>query len=107
MIPAEVSIERLRRMIDVARAHVRAVMQYVPARLDLPLQVFRPTEGEVLAEASGQHIEGDLGWGPFAPQIMMEHVPGDHFTMMTADNGRRLAQTVAKALAAAPTAKAD
>ncbi|MGA2031843.1 MAG: SDR family NAD(P)-dependent oxidoreductase, partial [Thermoguttaceae bacterium] len=57
VLPAEMSVDFLRRTIDVCRAHVQAVMEYVPPTLDQTLHVFRPQETEVLAEASGQFIE--------------------------------------------------
>ncbi|NUQ61200.1 MAG: SDR family NAD(P)-dependent oxidoreductase [Pirellulales bacterium] len=98
MMRADVSTDYVHRLVEASRANVRALMNYTPPPLDHPIWFFRPTVTTVLEEASGQELEGDLGWGQIPGlTLLVETVPGDHFTMMTGENSRFLAdQLIAK-----------
>ena len=87
VLPTDVAVDHLRRLIDVCREHVRAVMEYQPESLHLPVDMFRPADTSALAEASGQTLADDLGWGDVLGDLLSTHtVPGDHFSMMTGDH---------------------
>jgi acyl transferase domain-containing protein/thioesterase domain-containing protein/acyl carrier protein len=98
VLPAEVSTEYIRRFIEVCRAHVQAIMNYVPPPIGQPLHLFRPAETGVLTEATGQSLANDLGWGTIVSEVVLHLVPGDHFSMLTGDNARRLAAALAECL---------
>ena len=99
VVPPDVSIDRLRRIIDVCRAHSRAIMDYEPPKLAQEVHIFRPAERSVLMEASGQQIAADLGWDLFiTAKFNFYQVPGDHFSMMTGENATRLAELIGKSL---------
>lgn len=90
---AEVTTDYIHRLVEASRANVRALIDYTPAPLDCPICFFRPVVTSVLEEASGQQLEADLGWGQIPGlKLLVETVPGDHFTMMTGENARVLAE---------------
>ncbi len=90
---AEVSVDYVHRLVEASRANVQALMSYRPAPLNHPIWFFRPTLASVLEEASGQDLGADLGWDEIPGlTLVAEKVPGDHFTMMTGENARRLAE---------------
>ncbi|MFZ5828642.1 MAG: SDR family NAD(P)-dependent oxidoreductase, partial [Planctomycetota bacterium] len=87
VLPPGATTDQLRRILDVCRENVRLLMTYKPLPLSAPLYLFRPDDTEVLAEASGQSLDEDLGWEKtigFSPHMI--HVPGNHFSMMTGEN---------------------
>ena len=95
VVPPDVSTEHIRRLIDVCRAHSRAIMEYEPPKLAQEVHIFRPAEVSVLKEASGQEIAADLGWDSFATErFNFYQVPGDHFSMMTGENAVKLARLI-------------
>jgi len=96
VLPAEVGVEHLRRLVDVCRAHVQAIMEYHLEPLAQPVHFFRPVEAGMLSEASGQTLDKDLGWRPYMAQLNFHEVPGDHFSMMSGENGRILAERIEK-----------
>ena len=99
VVPPDVSTDHIRRLIDVCRAHSRAIMDYQPPKLAQEVHIFRPAETSVLMEASGQHISADLGWTPFVTErLNFFQVPGDHFSMMTGDNAACLAHLIRECL---------
>ncbi len=101
VVPAEVSTEHIRRLIDVCRAHVRLTLDYQPKAMKHPVHIYRPAIQGVLAEASGQELDKHLGWGKLLGNCLTsEKVLGDHFSMMIGDNARRLAAAIEKRLAA-------
>jgi myxalamid-type polyketide synthase MxaB len=98
-LPAESSAEQVRRLVDVCKAHVRAVMQYAPPAYDQALHMFRPMNTDTLVEASGRKLDETLGWGETLQKGMVTHqMPGDHFSMMTGGNVARVAEALLECL---------
>jgi thioesterase domain-containing protein len=62
--------------------------------IGISIELVRPTETGVLAEASGKDLAHDLGWGGVASKLTLHSVPGDHFTMLAGENASRLAEVV-------------
>jgi len=99
VLPADVSVDQLRRLIDVCRDHVHAVMAYQPESFGQRVLMFRPDDTSALAEASGQTLQHDLGWGDvLRDRLTTRTVPGDHFSMMTGDNVVVLARELGSGL---------
>lgn len=99
VMSAEVAVDHLRRLIDVCRANVRAIMDYSLVGFKQTVYFFRPAETSVLAEAAGQDLDADLGWGTVPGlELLHEVVPGDHFSMMTGENARQLAERLVRCL---------
>ena len=100
VFPTDVSTDYLRRLIDVIRAHSKAIMSYDPPQLAQELHIIRPEIVSVLSEASGQQIAADLGWGQYTQgHLSFYQVPGDHFSMMTGDNAAQVARLANDCLA--------
>jgi myxalamid-type polyketide synthase MxaB len=92
VVAPHATADHIRRLIDVSRAHVRAILKYTPRPFGENLHLFRPTETTVLADASGQHVDDDLGWTDLVGERVQFHkAPGDHFSMMRGEHARHLA----------------
>jgi myxalamid-type polyketide synthase MxaB len=99
VVPPDVSTDHIRRLIDVCRAHSKAIIDYTPPMLAQELHIVRPEKISVLAEASGQEVAANLGWDEYTKSRMnFYNVPGDHFSMMTGENAESLARLVEKCL---------
>jgi myxalamid-type polyketide synthase MxaB len=94
VLPPDTPLAHLRRLIEVCKQNVHAIMQYVPPALSEPVHLVRPTDTAVLAEASGQALEEDLGWGSMLDGWTIHTVPGNHFSMMTGPRARHVAETI-------------
>ena len=93
VVPQDVMPQHVGWLIDVCRSHVRAIQGYDLHSIDHPIYIIRPETLGVLAEASGQQVAADLGWGSVvSDQLRMHETPGDHFSMMTGEHASRLAQ---------------
>ncbi|OHB69486.1 MAG: hypothetical protein A2V70_10225 [Planctomycetes bacterium RBG_13_63_9] len=99
VVPADVSADHIRRLIEVCKTHVRIVMDYTPVPFQQHLHIFRPMDTSALSEASGQSVDQDLGWGSVVGQnLTLREVPGNHFSMMTGENADQLAELLANCL---------
>ena len=95
VFPPDVSADHIRRLIDVCRAHSRAIMDYKPPKSGHEVHIFRPGDVSVLMEASSQKLTADLGWNQYLTnRFNFYQIPGDHFSMMTGDNAARLARLI-------------
>jgi acyl transferase domain-containing protein/thioesterase domain-containing protein/acyl carrier protein len=96
-VPPEAPEEYIRRLVKVGEANVRVIQGYSPRHINAAVHLFAPTTKGGLAEVSGREIadSGDHGWGEEVGQSLELHtVPGDHFTMMTGEGARRIAQNI-------------
>jgi thioesterase domain-containing protein len=100
VLPRDSSIDYLRRLVAVCRENSRAIMQYELRPLDRPVQLFRPENARVLADASGKTLSADLGWGSIlGDRMAIYEVPGDHFSMMTGERAIALGDRLLDCLA--------
>ncbi len=98
VVPADVPIAFLRRLVDVAKSNVRVLRDYQPAALRQPIHLFRPLQAGLLEEKLGPNIEADLGWGRVAGgPVELHEAPGHHFSMMLGENAQVLSELLAKA----------
>jgi thioesterase domain-containing protein len=105
VLPPDASVEFVQRLVEVCQAHVKAIREYTLAPLEQSISLVRPAEKEFLAEASGQTVRGDLGWGDLgAARLTMHEVAGDHFSMMTGENVCALVELLSREVFEAPTA---
>ncbi|MFW6169225.1 MAG: SDR family NAD(P)-dependent oxidoreductase [Planctomycetota bacterium] len=87
VLSADSSIDYLHRLVSVCREHSRAILHYAPEVFDHPVHLFRPHNTKVLENASGKILSRDLGWRDIlGNQLMIQEVPGDHFSMMTKEH---------------------
>jgi myxalamid-type polyketide synthase MxaB len=97
-IPAEAPEEFIRRLVQVGKSNVRVIQGYVPRPVAVPTHLFLPQIPGGLAEVSGRHVaeDGDHGWSHVVgPTLELHSVPGNHFTMMNGEGGRKIAQQLA------------
>jgi myxalamid-type polyketide synthase MxaB len=94
VFPSDTPVAHLRRLIEVCKQNVRVIMPYVPPTLSQPVHLVRPEDTTVLAEASGQALQEDLGWGRMLDGWTIHTVPGNHFSMMTGPRARHVAETL-------------
>jgi len=99
VVPANVPDDYVHRLVEVCKLHVRMIMQYKPAAIEQPVHGFRPSRRGALAEAAGRDLSAHRNWDRIVgDRWTLCESPGDHFTMMTGENARRLAQLVAERL---------
>jgi len=108
VLPSDASVDYLRRLVAVCRENSRAILQYEMRPLDRPVQLFRPTNADVLADASGKTLSADLGWGSvLGDRLAIHEVHGDHFSMMTGDNLAALGDALLRQLTSFQTAASE
>ncbi len=94
LLPPETGIDRVRRLLRVYKANVRAALAYAPGPFAGPLTLLRAAEQRPEAEA-----DPTLGWGRLAAEPVTVHtVPGDHLTLLARDNVEVLAQRLGSCL---------
>lgn len=101
VFPEETSIQFLRGFVNVYKSNLQ--MDYKPdSRLEsTPVQLIRSSElqPEHLNDARVHEIRAndDLGWKKWSgSEVRIQHVPGDHLTMLNPPNVSELAQIIAK-----------
>ena len=93
VLPSHATRDFLHRLITVCKQHVRILQCHHPSSTSSPVMMIRPEDTSVLAQAAGQDLADDLGWGEFAP-LSLHRISGHHFTMMLAENASQLADTI-------------
>jgi thioesterase domain-containing protein len=68
-----IGADHVHRLTDVCRAHLVAMSLYTPTPYDHAAVLFRST---------GSQESVDDRWGVFCPQLTIQRVPGDHYTML-------------------------
>ncbi|MEW4453328.1 SDR family NAD(P)-dependent oxidoreductase [Bremerella sp. JC817] len=92
VLPAGATLEDLRRRVDMCRHHLELALNYRPAPLGLPVQMYRPQHTAVLSMASGRRLDDDLGWGPvLGNDLVIHRVEGDHFSMLADEQAASIA----------------
>jgi myxalamid-type polyketide synthase MxaB len=87
------STDRIRRLLDTARSHVEMLQCYHPPAFAQPIELFRPRQPGFLEKRMEGQLEGDLGWSQITSgPVTLHSVQGDHFSMMTGDNVKRIAE---------------
>jgi thioesterase domain-containing protein len=78
-----IGIHEIRRLAEVCRAQLAAAARYEP----------QPYHGDaVLLHARNGNAEQDPRWKTMCPQLRIEPVPGDHFSMLREGNVEILAE---------------
>lgn len=93
MFPPSVSDDYVHRLVEVASGLIRASQSYQPKPIDLRMQLFLPAVEGGLADVSDHQLPEDNGWQSLVGQsVEQTTVPGDHFTMMTGEGAKKLAE---------------
>jgi thioesterase domain-containing protein/acyl carrier protein len=94
--PLDLDAGALRTFLEVARENLKLLKDYQPPPSDLPVRLYR------VAERAGEQdddLSDDLGWSEIVGRrLAIEHVSGDHITVMTGDHARRLAAAIEASL---------
>jgi thioesterase domain-containing protein/acyl carrier protein len=81
-VPEDFDAERLRRMVDMYQHNLLALDTYrlppYPGRVVMYRVLDHALEPEILPE--------DLGWRDYAAEVVIERVPGHHYTMIQPGN---------------------
>lgn len=93
VLPSHATTDFLERLINVCKEHVKILQDYSPAISTIEPILIRPHDEDVLCQAAGKELPPDLGWSEYGV-LDLHHVPGHHFTMMTADYAEALASKV-------------
>jgi myxalamid-type polyketide synthase MxaB len=106
VVPPDVSAGYIRHLVDVAKIHVGYIKQYALPAIDTRVHLFRPTEGRVLEDMSGQQLGDDLGWrAVLGDRLQVHPAPGDHFSMMLGENAAHIAAAMTRLVD--PSAEGD
>ncbi|MFI7011772.1 amino acid adenylation domain-containing protein [Streptomyces sp. NPDC050145] len=89
--------------VALMRDSVEAVQRYRPRPYDGPAAVLRAGDtgfgkGTEYDESDRFHARPGLGWEDHVEDLSIRVVPGNHVTMLTGDNVRRLARILASAV---------
>lgn len=93
VLPSHATTDFLERLINVCKEHVKILQSFSPTRSTIESILIRPDDASVLCQAAGRELPSDLGWSDYG-RVDLHHVPGHHFTMMTADYAEALAHKV-------------
>jgi thioesterase domain-containing protein len=97
--PMGLDVNELRTFVEVARANLKVLKDYVPPTSDLPVHLYRAADR--LTEQD-QDLRDDLGWREIVGDaLVVEQSSGDHITMMTGQHAQRLAAAIEASLAPA------
>ncbi len=102
VLSPDANVEYLRRLVNVCKQHARVFQSYQPKPIQMTAHLIRPEDDTMLTEATGQTHDADFGWSRLV-NLQMHQVPGHHFTMMTGEGAKALANKVAELLMECPT----
>lgn len=95
LLPLGATRDDLQRRVALCKSHVLAASGYHPPSLQQPVTLIRPRHSGVLAMATGKQLSDDLGWAPLlGDHLRIYRSPGDHFSMLTGNNARQLADLI-------------
>jgi thioesterase domain-containing protein len=116
VLPPGFDLPRAKRWFAAFKSNERAAQRYAPPMYPGRLMLLRSSEKMPSLGAPGQEADQDptLGWNAYSSHpVIVEEVPGDHLSMMTAphvqtlaDNLRRCLREADAAPALAPSARA-
>ncbi len=97
-LPADLDEDYVQRFLHVCQANLRAIDAYEAEPGDLQLTLYRAGHSEPRGKDGGD-IDADLGWRDLVGDgLRIEHVEGDHVSMLTGDRARRLGRLVRRNL---------
>lgn len=87
------ALVRLRRALELNR---HAFIHYEPARLDAEIDFLRATDPISTEENDfpAVYAAPDRGWSRHVRSVAVHEIPGNHFTLMSGDNARTLAEAI-------------
>ena len=98
-LPANLDEEYVRRFLRVCQANLRAIDGYRAEPDELPLTLYRASVKESPSNGRGDN-QVDLGWRKLVGNgLRIEHVDGDHVSMLTGDRARQLGRAVRRNMA--------
>lgn len=99
MFPPSVSDEYVERLVAVGSGLIRASQGYTPKPIDLQMELFLPAMPGGLEDISDSRLPDDNGWRSQVGQSTNHTtIRGDHFTMMTGDGAKEIANALDKLL---------
>jgi len=94
LIPADIEPSQAQRLIELCKSDFRASRNYVMHRYPGRVTLFRAID-----DPSGDHLDPTLGWSDWAEGgVEVQHVPGNHATMVYKPNVETLAQKLAECI---------
>jgi glutamate-1-semialdehyde-2,1-aminomutase len=90
ILPPDIGLTQMQRLLDLFRANTRAMWNYQPKPYSKPMLLLRPQE---VFSADFDDF-GDLSWGwdQLAEHLTIETVPGNHYTVLAQPHVQVLAQ---------------
>jgi amino acid adenylation domain-containing protein len=76
LIPADIGISQVRRMLSVLRSNMQAMQEYVLQPLTNRVHLIRAVD-----PATPDELNLALGWSELAPEVEVVTVPGNHFNL--------------------------
>jgi thioesterase domain-containing protein len=80
--------------VVIKEAQSRALRGSIQGFLDVPVLLLRSDQRPELSS---------LSWAALAPKVVVERIPGDHFTMLTGSSLNACAARIRTAVGAAPS----
>lgn len=82
VMPPDFDLTHFRQLLHVYKSNVRAMRNYVPVVVPVPLLILRAEHDEMETSA-----DPTLGWSGLSTQVIeVYQVPGDHFTLLQEPN---------------------
>ncbi len=94
LVARDVDLPQLQRLLGVFEAHTRAMDQWTPRKVDVPVVSLRAAD-DPLARAE------DAGWRPWVGRLETRTLAGDHYSLLASSGVDSLAATLRMSVARA------
>jgi thioesterase domain-containing protein len=89
VVPFEIERERFVRLVDLFASHARALTNWRPQPVDLPLHLLVPQ-----SRRDEPSTSPELMWQRYASSVHVHSIPGDHFSVVGNAGARAVAEVL-------------
>ncbi len=93
LTPEETTLENFKIFLDTLVMHNEVVTEFTPIKYDGPVLLLKASE-HLMVDKNPLTETKDLGWSAYCSNLTIEHVPGNHITMMNMENAKVIASTI-------------
>jgi amino acid adenylation domain-containing protein len=93
LTPEETSLENFKEFLDILVKHNEIVTQFSPTAYDGPVLLLKAKQN-LMVDEDPMVYSDDLGWKEYCSDLTIMEVPGNHITMMNAENSKVVANVI-------------
>lgn len=95
LVPSDTPLQNFKQFLDILVRHNEMVSGYVPKVYDGPVLLLKASENLLEGQISIREYEQeDLGWGNYCSNLTLVTIPGNHITMMNAQNAPAMLEVI-------------